>query len=340
MLILLLNIAVELYTSEVPQHLVVSAQQYQYQHDLNAKITNDIVEEIQIFTPQPSNYYHSVGASSLAYNPYDATHISKRADNIYSEDSFDEILPDDYAALDGNGNNNTDSSAYARNLRVYYEDEVLGATTTNPSPSENTEGSGQSSLQIPYNSMTSNSAQQNAQILGDGIITPADYHPPQGSGTSTGQTSSVNYDSLPNAPTQQFALTIDKIGLKNIPILHTDIYNKDIWFEDLKKGIGQFLQTPGKGHKVGLFGHSSNYSWVNSNYNYVFKDLNTLQTGDIVYLDYGGKRFTYKVSKKEITGPFVPSVVTDYNREELVMFTCWPYMTSKNRLIVYAEPQF
>ncbi len=134
-----------------------------------------------------------------------------------------------------------------------------------------------------------------------------------------------------------YHLTIPKLGLTNIPVNPTDARNDTKWKNDLKVGVGQLLCPPGSNCKTVIFGHSSNYASVISNYNYVFKDLVKLVAGDEVQIQYQGQTLRYRVVKSEVVGANTASIVTNYGREELVLFTCWPLMTSKNRAVVYLD---
>lgn len=137
-----------------------------------------------------------------------------------------------------------------------------------------------------------------------------------------------------------YYLTIPKLGLNNIPVNPTDARSDAIWKGTLINGVGQLLYPPNKGHKTVIFGHSSNFRYVQSNYNEIFKNLNKLDAGDTVQIDFQGQRFNYVVKKEEVVPGDTPSIVTDYGREELVLFTCWPYLTSKNRYVIYLDRVF
>jgi len=341
MIELIIHIAVQAISTDVPQKIVSSFETYQYEQSIKNRITRNVIEEIELFVPKP------VKVGSLMNNQFDTTQIPTFSSSIYKDVNFDELLPAHYynenlnnsfasasnviSNSNSNANNlNTNNIDY-ENLRIYYEDQFAAADSTDWGTIEE----GQTENIAPN---TSNTSPSGSDVLGTNVISSDDYHPPPGTKPQPQPESKIPDKS--EITDQGFKLHINKLNIKDVPLLPTDIYNKDIWFEDLKKGVGHYIDYPGNGHKVLLFGHSSNYEWVDSDYNYVFKDLNTLENGNIITIDYNGKRYQNKVSKKEITGKYVPSVVTDYGREELVMFTCWPYLTSNQRLIVYADPLF
>lgn len=134
-----------------------------------------------------------------------------------------------------------------------------------------------------------------------------------------------------------YTITIPKLGLINVPVNPTDARSDSIWKATLINGVGQLLFPPSSGHKTVIFGHSSNYRYVKSNYNEIFRHLDQLDVGDNVSIDFKGQKINYVVKKEEIVPGDTPSIVTDYGREELVLFTCWPYLTSKNRYVIYLD---
>lgn len=131
-----------------------------------------------------------------------------------------------------------------------------------------------------------------------------------------------------------------KLGLANVPVNPIMDASADVAYRNLP-GLGQILCPPATvGCKTVLFGHSSNYSWVKSQYNEVFRYLNQLDPGDEISIDFQGQHLRYRVTKEEIVGPETASIVTNYGREELVLFTCWPYLSSRERYIVYLDRIF
>jgi sortase (surface protein transpeptidase) len=84
-------------------------------------------------------------------------------------------------------------------------------------------------------------------------------------------------------------LTILALGLANVPVNPTDASNDQTWKNTLIKGVGQLLYPPDMGHKTVIFGHSSNYASVKSDYNYIFKPLYQAKVGDTASITYQGK---------------------------------------------------
>ena len=158
---------------------------------------------------------------------------------------------------------------------------------------------------------------------------------PETTKTVTARSSSKTTSQSTVAPvSSDYRIIIPAIKV-DAPVVETDIYDEVAWKADLLRGVGHYLADPGEGGKIFLTGHSS--WWVTHPLGEVFRYLYKLQAGDEIYVDYGGKRYTYKVEKQEVVGPNTPSIVSNYGREELVLVTCYPYQSWKSRLVVYAN---
>lgn len=135
---------------------------------------------------------------------------------------------------------------------------------------------------------------------------------------------------------------------KNIPLvdvhmeLHPDYeVMHETFMEELKKWVVRYPGTarPGEVWNVFIFGHSSNYPWVKSEYNEVFALLDQLQDGDEIIIYYYQKKYTYKVVDRSIVKPGDVSTLEkrDPSKKELSLMTCWPIWTTLERLIIFAE---
>lgn len=150
----------------------------------------------------------------------------------------------------------------------------------------------------------------------------------------------------------RFKITINEVskhpeGGVVIPALYLDepvVYNVDPNDSDaytlaLKQGIAHASSTrlPDNGGLGYYFAHSSSPSLARQ-YNAVFYLLGKLNGGERITLWHNGKRSDYKVSKKEITVPDdVRFLNTPYDKETIVLQTCWPPGTAERRLLVFAE---
>ena len=135
-------------------------------------------------------------------------------------------------------------------------------------------------------------------------------------------------------------LIIPKLEIK-APIVFSTSNNEKQIDVDLRNGISHRFGTanPGQKGNVFLVGHSSNYPWEKGDYNQVFAYLNKLETGDILYVDYENKRYTYKVSEKKIVSPSDVSIENPSDDFRLTLMTCYPPGTTLKRLAVISELQ-
>ena len=138
----------------------------------------------------------------------------------------------------------------------------------------------------------------------------------------------------------EYTITIPRLNIINLNVSFADPYDSQGALDVLKDGLGQYLSPPGEGKKMIIFGHSSGYSWDNSAYKTVLRQINKIEDGDKIYLNYHEKGYVYQVYKKEIMpATELSSIITDDGCEELAIYTCWPPDSIKQRYIVYATPQ-
>ena len=134
---------------------------------------------------------------------------------------------------------------------------------------------------------------------------------------------------------------------KNIPLI--DIENKKIdWYSELDEIFMKELEKwvirypwsakPWKDWSTFIFGHSSNFPWMEWDYNDVFSLLDKVEYDDIVILYYGQKKYKYKIREKKVISPGDVSILKrNKDISELTLMTCWPIWTTLNRLIVTWE---
>ncbi|MDO8529110.1 MAG: sortase [bacterium] len=138
-------------------------------------------------------------------------------------------------------------------------------------------------------------------------------------------------------------VSIEKISV-NTPMIWSTSENEKSLLEDLKNGVIHFPKTasPGQNGNMIISGHSSNYVWVKGDYNYIFKNLNNLEVGDLIIvkiIQQNGAAivYQYKVSEKMITSPDDERIFAETPTPTLTLSTCWPLGTAFRRLIVKAE---
>lgn len=178
------------------------------------------------------------------------------------------------------------------------------------------------------------------------VITPASSSaaPVTQTQPKIAQSSSVPPASVAQTPTpvtpseKPFAITIPALGITDLTITHPqDPTTSQGLLSVLTNGVGHLFGYPGNDGKIMIYGHSSGYAWDVSKYTKIFRTVNKLQVGDRVYVTYKGTLFTYEVSSKET----VPANSMDAFRgggEELILYTCWPPDSIKERYLVHAVP--
>lgn len=104
-------------------------------------------------------------------------------------------------------------------------------------------------------------------------------------------------------------------------------------------GGDQAKSVPGQAGNTVIAGHSSNDLFEGGDYKFVFAQLERLQQGDTIYVNYEGKRYTYTVTRKDIILPKGQwqSIIAPTDKPMLVLVTCWPLGTAQKRLLVTAE---
>lgn len=143
------------------------------------------------------------------------------------------------------------------------------------------------------------------------------------------------YDSTHN----KNGITIPKIFVDEPVVYNVDPNNVTAYTAALKQGIAHASGTafPDNGQLGYYFAHSSTPEFRNQ-YNAIFYLLGKLEAGDSVFLWHEGKRYEYVVSWTLETTPDNVSFLHDtYDKETIVLQTCWPAGTTKGRLLVFAE---
>jgi LPXTG-site transpeptidase (sortase) family protein len=140
------------------------------------------------------------------------------------------------------------------------------------------------------------------------------------------------------ASNRNFAISIPSLGIQDLIVTHPqDSQTSHGLLAVLQDGVGHLFSYPGRGGKIMIYGHSSGYSWDVSKYTKIFRQVNRLQPGDRVYVTFNGRLFEYAVTGQQT---IAPSDATPFSGEgeELILYTCWPPNSIKQRLIVRAAP--
>ncbi len=111
----------------------------------------------------------------------------------------------------------------------------------------------------------------------------------------------------------------------------------------MENGVAQFAipgasAMPGEIGNLVITGHSAGDIYSNNQYKFIFSGLERLTSGDLIYIDYQGVRYSYSVTKMETVEPDnVAALVYETDKPMLTLITCTPLGTSRYRLLVTAE---
>ncbi|HSW74355.1 MAG TPA: sortase [Candidatus Saccharimonadales bacterium] len=143
------------------------------------------------------------------------------------------------------------------------------------------------------------------------------------------------------APSSTPEVIIPKINVE-IPVDYTQTTTDEKVIESaLNDGTVHYPSTskPGEKGNTAIFGHSSNNIFNPGKYKFAFVLLHTLVPGDIFYLTYNDKVYSYRVYDKQIVSPSTVSVLDPVagKTATATLITCDPPGTSLNRLVVWGE---
>jgi LPXTG-site transpeptidase (sortase) family protein len=139
------------------------------------------------------------------------------------------------------------------------------------------------------------------------------------------------------ATNSYFAISMPTLGIKDLHISHPTDLTHDGLLVPLKSGVGHLFSYPGQDGKILIYGHSSSYPWDVSEYTKIFRKINQLAIGDMVYINYHGTLYTYKVTFKQTVPQGDTSAFAQEGKEELILYTCWPPDSIKQRYLVHAD---
>ncbi len=138
-------------------------------------------------------------------------------------------------------------------------------------------------------------------------------------------------------------LIIPKINI-DVPInLDVDASSIEAQMKAMENGIMHFAiaganALPGQFGNFVVSGHSSNDAFTRGEYKFIFAKLDQAKEGDMIYVNYGGVRYTYAVRSTKVVNPEdTASLMLGTSRKMLTIVTCTPLGTAKYRLLVFAE---
>lgn len=137
-------------------------------------------------------------------------------------------------------------------------------------------------------------------------------------------------------------LVIPKINV-DVPVIYDISPDHTSQMSAMQKGVAHFAipganSHPGEIGNTVLSGHSSNDLFDVGDYKFIFAQLEKLKTGDTIYANYEGKRYTYVVTKTETVKPSnVAALIYPTDKPVMTLITCTPLGTALNRFLVTAE---
>ncbi len=99
---------------------------------------------------------------------------------------------------------------------------------------------------------------------------------------------------------------------------------------------------PGEIGNFVISGHSAGNVYEASDYKFIFSGLTRMAQGDLVYMDYNGVRYTYRITSTREVLPTNVQALIDITNENpgkpmITLITCTPLGSSKYRLLVAGE---
>lgn len=152
------------------------------------------------------------------------------------------------------------------------------------------------------------------------------------------------YDpSAPGDAKPETTIVINKINVTAPMVWSQSVFEEQLQ-ADLSKGAIHYPKTAAPGQPGNMFiaAHSSNYAWVEGNFNYVFSKLNNVKPGDTIVVtttqaNGATIKYLYKAVEQRVVQPDDPWIFLKTEKPTATFSTCWPLGTRQKRLIVKAE---
>lgn len=173
------------------------------------------------------------------------------------------------------------------------------------------------------------------------IFAPIVAYVSPGNGDDSSSITPIN-PSVTESVSAENRLIIPKINV-DVPV-HFGISNDENTVMDaMNNGVAQFAipgasAVPGENGNVVITGHSAGDIYSSNPYKFIFSGLERLTPGDLIYINYNSKRYTYKVTGDDTVEPTdVAALLTGSSKPMLTLVTCTPLGTSRYRLLVFAD---
>ncbi len=143
------------------------------------------------------------------------------------------------------------------------------------------------------------------------------------------------------APTEAPEMIIPKINVQLPVVYGLSSSAEGTVQQGLEQGVIHYPSTamPGQQGNAAFFGHSSNNIFNKGKYKFAFVLLRELVPGDIFYITYEGKVYSYRVFDKKVVEPSDTWVLGSVEGKvaTAALITCDPPGTSRDRLVVWGE---
>jgi sortase A len=169
-------------------------------------------------------------------------------------------------------------------------------------------------------------------VLPDGHQPPQNGRPPQ-----PGEAGHIPPALRPTADAYQPPATAtpgpNQAQRIEIPAIDVDslIYQGVAW-EQLKSGVGQYHYSPPPGEAGNLV-----LSAHNDIYGAIFRYLDRLGRGDVIYISTQSTIYTYVVRGTDFVEPTEVWVLLPTSTATLTLISCYPYLFDTQRIVVFAE---
>lgn len=143
------------------------------------------------------------------------------------------------------------------------------------------------------------------------------------------------------APSPNPEVIIPKINVQLPTVYNLPSIDEATIQRGLEEGIIHYPNTavPGQQGNAAFFGHSSNNIFNKGKYKFAFVLLHELVPGDIFYITYNNKVYSYRVYEKKVVEPDETWVLGTVpgKTATAALITCDPPGTSLRRLVVWGE---
>ncbi len=171
------------------------------------------------------------------------------------------------------------------------------------------------------------------------VVLPSGHVPPDAQGNTKPNEAEIPdhlrpmVQSLANVPVPTSAP--DQAIRIQIPSINIDapIVQGDGW-EQLKKGVGQYVGSPDPGQdgNVVLSAH-------NDVYGELFRYLDRLVPGDQVIIYTQQRQYVYIVDRTVLVEPTAVEVMASSGSPTVTLISCYPYLVDNQRIVVFARYQ-